>query len=353
MEKSMRRKGNLIEKAAAIENLEQAYCRARRGKVERADVRAFGADLGANLAALRAELLSGAVRVGNYHYFTVYDKKIRTICAAPFRERVLHHALMRVCDPVFERHQIFDSYASRRGKGTFAALNRARAFTRRYGWYLKLDVRKYFDGIEHGILKAQLRRLFKDARMLHVLDTIVDSYAATPGRGVPIGNLTSQYFANHYLSTVDRFAKETLRVPAYIRYMDDMILWSNEKTELIEAGRRFVEFTEDTLSLSLKPFCFNHSDRGLPCLGFVVFPHQVRLDSQSRNRFRAGMASAYDALLSGTLSQRGFAARATALAAHTEHADAREFRGCVMKQFGYRPRVRIASIAAAVGTTTR
>lgn len=338
----MRRAGNLIERAATIDNLQHAYCRARRGKLERADVRVFATNLSGNLAALREDLLSGKVSVGDYHYFTVYDKKVRTVCAAPFRERVLHHAIMGVCDSIFERHQLFDSYASRRGRGTFAALERAHKFTSRYDWYLKLDVRKYFDSIEHGILKQQLRRLFKDARLLDVLDTIIDSYVTEPGRGVPIGNLTSQYFANHYLSGADRFAKETLRVPGYIRYMDDMILWSNDRAGLLEAGRQFVSFIEDTLSLTLKPFCFNRSVRGLPCLGFVVFPHDVRLDGASKKRYRAGTASAYDALLSGTLSQEAFAGRATALAAHTEHANALAFRKSVIQEFGYRPRVRTA-----------
>lgn len=338
----MRRAGNLVEAAASMENLERAYCRARLGKMERPAVRAFAEHLSDNLAAIREDLLTGNKRQVDYHYFTVYEKKKRTISVAPFRERVLYHAIMAVCDPVFERHQIYDSYASRRGKGTFAALERAYMYTRRHGWYLKLDVKKYFDSIAHTLLKEQLRCLFKDRRMLDIMDAIIDSYSTSPGRGVPIGNLTSQYFANHYLSCADRFARETLGMPGYIRYMDDMILWSDEKRCLLDSGRQFLAFIENRLALSLKPMCLNRSVHGLPCLGFLVFPDHVSLDRHSKQRYRKGMISAYQGLISGVLRQDAFAARVMALTAHTEHADARGFRSEILKRFGYCPRVRSA-----------
>lgn len=133
------------------------------------------------------------VSVGDYHYFKVFDPKERSICAAAFNERVLHHALMNVCHPIFERAQIFDSYASRIGKGTYAALDRASHFTKRYKWFLKLDFKKYFDSIQHGVVKSQLQRLFKDQELLNIFNSIIDTYEVAPSQGVPIGNLTSQY----------------------------------------------------------------------------------------------------------------------------------------------------------------
>jgi len=348
----MKRASNLIEVAAEMESLERAYYLARRGKTFKKDVVAFSENLFKNLTLLRDEMLSCEIRPGGYQYFTVYDKKPRTICAAPFRDRVLHHALMGVCDPIFEGHQIYDSYASRRGKGTFAALDRARLYTRRYGWYFKMDVRKYFDSINHDILKGQLRRLFKDRRLLHILDSIIDSYETTSGSGVPIGNLTSQYFANHYLASVDRFARETLHVPGYIRYMDDMVLWSNDRTRLLDAGSRLIEYIEETLALCVKPFCFNRSSLGLPCLGFIVYPNKVRLDRQGKKRYRAGIASAYKGMITGELTQKQFSVRVASLSAHTEHADACGFRRQVLQEFGCHPKVRTASTVAAAGTTT-
>ena len=338
----MKRVGGLMEAVVDPENMRIAYYRAQRGKEDRPGVRAFSAHLQDNLSSVREALLSGACSFGDYHYFKVYDKKERTICAAAFRERVAHHALMRVCDPVFERVQIADSYASRRGKGTFAALDRAQAFTRNYAWFLKLDARKYFDSIDHEILKRQLKRLFKDATVLRLLDAVIDSYETEPGRGVPIGNLTSQYFANHYLSIADHFVKERLRVPGYVRYMDDMLLWSHDKTRLLTVGKALQAFLDTELALSLKPFCLNRSARGLPCLGFLVFPKTIRLDARSRKRYRRKLAAAYGELVDGDIDQHDFSPRIAALVAHTEHADSVGFRRQVLHSFGYRPRARTA-----------
>ena len=156
----MRRTGNLYDAIHDPENLRLAFCKARRGKEDRREVRKFARDLEGNLSRLRDDLAGETAAVGEYRHFRVRDPKERTIYAAAFPERVLHHAVMNVCDPVFERFQIFDSYATRRGKGTFAALERARRFTGSNAWFLKLDVRKYFDSVDHGILKGQLRRLF-------------------------------------------------------------------------------------------------------------------------------------------------------------------------------------------------
>lgn len=330
----MRRTGGLMPHIIDPDNLRVAYYRARRGKQDRPDARAFGASLDANLNALRQELAAGAVSFGDYHYFKVYDKKERTICAAPFRERVAHHAMMRVCDDIFNRRQISDSYACRLGKGTFAALDRAHYFTRCYPWFLKLDVRKYFDSISHDRLKAQLRRLFKDEILLRLLDAVVDSYETQPGRGVPIGNLTSQYFANQYLSAADHFVKEVLRMRGYARYMDDMILWSVSKEDLLDAGYELRAFIQERLLMSLKPFCLNRSETGLPCLGFIVFPEKILLDAKSRKRYRRKIATCYEGLLAGELTQQEFSARVTALVAHTEHAASCGFRRHVLRAFG-------------------
>ena len=161
----MKRDGALLEAIADPGNLRLRFWKASKGKRAKADCRAFQENLDTNLSALRAQLLAGQVRVGDYHYFTVHDPKERTICAAHFRERVLHHGLMSVCEPVLERAAIFDSYACRRGKGQLAAVRRAESYARRYGWFLKMDVRKYFDSVDHTVLRGLLRRKFKDAEL--------------------------------------------------------------------------------------------------------------------------------------------------------------------------------------------
>ncbi len=188
----MRRAGQLMDAIAAPENLRLAFWKAAKGKRGKSDCRAFQEDLDRNLDQLRSDLSAGQARIGNYHFFTIHDPKERRICAASFPERVRHHELMNVCEPVLEKSAIFDSYACRKGKGRLAAIQRAWNFARQQDGYLKLDVRKYFDSIDHEILRQMLRRKFKDPEVLSLFDRIIASYHTQPGCGLPIGNLTSQ-----------------------------------------------------------------------------------------------------------------------------------------------------------------
>lgn len=149
----MRRAGNLIEKIADIDNLFDAYYKARRGKQHKYSVQQYARHIEENLTSLRRQILSGDVKVGAYHRFKIYDPKERVICAAPFSDRVLHHAIMNVCKPVFERHLIYDTYATRDGKGIYQAIAKACQGMLKYNYVAKLDVRKYFDSISHRILK--------------------------------------------------------------------------------------------------------------------------------------------------------------------------------------------------------
>lgn len=326
----MKRAGHLIEKIAALENLELAFYKAQKGKAAKREVIAYGKNLRANLRALQAQIMSGEVEIGNYNYFTIYDPKQRLICAAPFGQRVLHHALMNVCHPFFEKVQIFDSYASRLGKGTYAALARAEHFNRRYQWFLKLDYRKYFDSLAHAVIKEQLHDLFKDRRLLGIFEGIIDSYHVQPSRGVPIGNLTSQYFANHYLAGLDHFVKERLSLPAYVRYMDDCVLWHENKEKLLRAGARLNEHAAGALLLTLKPFCLNQNTHGLPFLGYLLYPGRTRLAQRSRARFIKKLRLYEDNLLTGTWTQAEYQAHVLPLIAFTEHAEAKEFRKKVL-----------------------
>lgn len=328
----MKRAGNLYSRIAEPENLRLAYWKAARGKSGKAEVREFAASLDRNLAALRSELLGEDVRVGECHTFTVFDPKERVICAAAFRERVLHHAIMNVCDPVFESYQVFDSYASRRGKGTTAAVQRALHFAGRFPWFVKLDVRKYFDSIDHGVVKNLLRRRFKDAPLLALFDRIIDSYQVREGKGLPIGNLTSQYLANHALAVADHFVKETLRVPAHVRYMDDMVLWGRNRDEVGEAATALAHFVATELRLDLKPPCLNRSAHGLPFLGRIVMPQGLRLSRRSRTRYRGKLRQAVAKLTDGEWSQREFADHVTPLIAHTEDAAGPAFRRGVLDE---------------------
>jgi len=324
--KPMRRQGRLIEEILDFNNLYKAFYKAQKGKAFDQGVLAYRTHLYDNLQLLRQQIGSGAIETGNYHYFTVYDPKKRLICAAPFSQRVLHHALMNVCHDSFENHQIENSFASRIGKGTYAALDTAREYHRHYRWFLKLDVRKYFESIDHAVLKAQLHRLFREKHLLVMLEKIIDSYATTAQKSVPIGNLTSQYFANHYLSVADHWIKEELRIPAYVRYMDDMVLWHNDREFLLDVGYRLQEFAATELKLWFKPFCLNSPETGLPFLGYLLFPGRVRLTQHSKRRFILKSALYAGYLQRGQWSQKEYANHAMPLVAFTEYADAVEFR---------------------------
>ena len=156
-----KRIGFLINDIADPDNLRLANWKSRKAKDDKPEVIEYQKNLDANLLSLRNDLLNGSVEVGNYHYFTIYDPKERVICAAPFGQRVLHHAIMNVCHPVFERFQIYDSYATRLGKGQYAALERAKVYSHKYQWFCKLDVRKYFDSIDHDVLYTLLNTKLK------------------------------------------------------------------------------------------------------------------------------------------------------------------------------------------------
>jgi RNA-directed DNA polymerase len=281
----MKPKGYLLESIAEPDNLRLAYWKAGKGKRYTQEVLAYSTHLDERLYELRHQILRGVVEVGNYHYFKIYDPKERDICAAAFSEQVLHHALMNICHDGFERVQIFDSYASRKGKGTYAAVARAKSFSEKYTFYLKLDVKQFFASLHHDVLKRQVRHVIKDPQVLKIFDTIIESYASSPNRGVPIGNLTSQYFANHYLSPLDWFIKDTLQIKGYVRYMDDMVLWHDDKAILLNARNAISDFAQTELHCELKQEQLNYTAKGLPFVGYSILPHHIRLTQRSKRRF--------------------------------------------------------------------
>lgn len=323
----MKRVGHLFDQVVKPENLRQAFWKASRGKRHRPDQRAFAGNLDAEIQRMRQGLLAGAYPVGDYTRFTIYDPKEREICAAAFPERVLHHALMNVCEPYFDKWLIFDTYACRKGKGQFKAVRRAQDFARKYEWFLKADVRKFFDSVPHDRLKAMLRRKFKDDQLLSWFERIIDTYETEPGRGLPIGNLTSQYFANLYLDPLDRFVKESFRLKGYVRYMDDFSLWHSSKNELKLARYKVVAFAADSLGLHFKgdPY-LNRTRHGMDFLGMRVFPQTVHLNRRSRKRFMAKVRYYEWQFAAGQLTEADFQERVTALTAFVQQADTKELR---------------------------
>lgn len=340
----MRRTGQLWNQILERSNLRWAVVRALRGKRDRSDARAFCARLDANLSRIATELDAESISLGRFHQFVIHDPKERIITAPVFEERVIHHALMNVCEPHFELRLIDDTFACRVGKGRDAAIGRALTFARRFPCFLTLDIRHYFDSISHDRLLAQVARLIKDERVVGLFDRIVRSFRGETGRGVPIGSLTSQHLANLYLGAFDRFVKERLRIRGYVRYMDDMAIWANSTQELTDVLSASREFLRDTLELEVKPSTpINHTRHGMDFLGCRVFATHVTLNRRSRVRFRRRLANLEREYGRGGVSDAKRQQRATALVAFARAAGVSSwrFRGRVLQEVLERdPRAR-------------
>lgn len=321
-----------IEQIAAWTNLREAWLKALRGKRRRADARAFGLKLDENLAAMRRELLTGTWSHPEYHTFTIHDPKERVIYAPSFRDRVLHHAVMNICEPVIERRSIYDSYACRKGKGREKAVLRAQDFSRRFPWFLKMDVRKFFDSIDHDVLQRKLDHVFRERQLHDIFHRVLISYETESGKGLPIGSLMSQHFANFYLECLDRYVKEELRYRGYVRYMDDFVIWGGERQRLKDVRGRVSEYLREELSLEPKQEGFiNRSRLGMDFLGYRIFPGAIKLSRRSKARFSKRLRHYGSGLDSGVLSEGEFQQRSGALVAFTLLAESWYFRRGVLK----------------------
>lgn len=296
---------NLYAKIATFDNLLLAAKNAQKGKRYQKSVAAFNLHLEEELLQLREELQSKSYQPGSYRSFMIYDPKERMISAAPYRDRVVHHALMNVTAPIFERTFISDTFANRKGKGVHAAIERYQEYAQKYPYVLKCDIRKFFPSIDHELLKQELRWKIACPDTLWLIDLIIDNSNAQeehiayyPGddlftpyqrrRGLPIGNLTSQWWGNIYLNRFDHFVKEELRVPGYIRYVDDFVLFGQTASQL-RMWRSAIEAYLCGLRLSLHPHKTQifQVGKGVPFLGFKVFPrHRVVRKEKTRRYAR-------------------------------------------------------------------
>lgn len=326
----MKRQGNLKERIVDLDNIALAAHKAFRGKRGKIEVREFVRNFNENVSRLRRDIENDTVVIGDYHYFKIFDPKERVICAASLDERILHHSIMNVCHSRFDKALIYDTYATRPGKGVYAALDRAKAAMARYVYYAKLDVRKYYDSIDHNILKSILCRLFKDKWLLNLFNRIIDSYSVAPNKGIPIGNLTSQYFANIYLSGLDHYMKEICRAPVYIRYMDDVLFFCDDKVALKSMIDAFLLYSSKELELRIKQPQSGRCCAGSSFLGYKVMPGYLLLNGNSKRRFRRKLYDYAEMYSCGEIDDREYEMRLIPLIAFTLHASSKSFRGaCV------------------------
>ncbi|MEM7786373.1 MAG: reverse transcriptase domain-containing protein [Bacteroidota bacterium] len=285
-----------MNELASWENLYSAYRRAAKGKRGRPAVAAFAHRVEANLLRLQAELLTQTYQPGAYTSFYIHEPKRRLISAAPFRDRVVHHALCQQIEPAFERAFIHDSYANRVGKGTHRALDRAQQFARRYRYVLACDIQQFFPSIDHALLRDALWRKVDNSAHRWLINQILasgagvlakaytmqyfrgdDLFAVERPRGLPIGNLTSQFWANVYLNRFDHFVKRTLRCKGYIRYVDDFLLFGDHKTQLRAWHTALVKRLHTLRLTCHRPAVIRPAEEGLPFLGFLITPERRRL----------------------------------------------------------------------------
>ena len=281
---------NLFPQICSLENLYEASRKARKRKTRKENVERFELHRERFLHQLQDELVQGTYQPCPYRQFYIHDPKKRLISAAPYRDRVVHHGLCNVIAPLIERRFIDDSYSCRKGKGTSAGRERCRKYTNRYKYVLKCDIRKYFQSMVHDILKDKIGRTIRCRPTQDLCAQIIDSYeddelpaAVFPGddlfvysqrrQGLPIGNLTSQLWANLYLDRLDHIIKEEWRVPGYVRYTDDFLLWSDDKAFLHECRARVVdELQTERLVLHPRKSRVMQCREGVPFLGFRFFP---------------------------------------------------------------------------------
>ncbi len=334
----MKRYGGLWERVVSWENLLLAARKAQRGKRTRPSVQAFNFAQERQLLRLQDELAGGAYRPGGFRSHRIDRPKPRLISAAPYRDRVVHHALMNVLEPILDRHLHPHSYACRKGKGTHAASDRLQTLMRRHRYALQCDVKQFFPSIDHEILKGVFRRLIKDRRVLTLMDTIVDSSNEQDGtitwfpgddlltpverrRGLPIGNLTSQWFSNWMLSELDHYVTSHLRLGGYLRYCDDFVV--------LHEDRALLKGALDTIRCCLERYRLRLHERkafvkpvraGLTFVGYRTWATHRLLRKDNVRAFRRRVRWMKGAYGQGTIDFDDIKPRLRSWMAHARHA---------------------------------
>jgi RNA-directed DNA polymerase len=268
-----------------------------------------------NLIQLHEKLITGIWYPSSYYSFFVRDPKLRHIHKACVSDRVVHQAVFRVLYPIFDKGFIFDSYSCRLGKGTHRAVKRLSVFLRRAShnyrqsvFVLKCDIKKFFEAVDHQVLMELVRRRIEDGKILALVWLIVESFTTQPGKGLPLGNVTSQLFSNIYLNELDQFMKHSLRIRHYIRYCDDFVVIADNREYLAELVLKIGEFLKQTLKLELhqKKIEIRKYSQGVDFLGYVTLPHYRVLRTKTKRRVFKKLFAKQGQITKGILEQDKF-----------------------------------------------
>jgi len=323
--------------------LHAAWRKVKRGKRLHGDILAFEADLEPHLFAIQESLLQRVYRTGPYRLFDVFEPKRRTVAALPIKDRIVQHSLVAAIEPIWEARFDSHSYACRVGKGTHAGADRAQAMMRRvkrrHGrvFALKGDIAQFFPSVCHDALKRLVRRHVACPGTLWLVDEIIDSSAerkAALPRGIPIGNLSSQLFANIYLAELDRFVRQELRWRHYARYMDDWVLLGPDKSALHDARRAIEGFLHAELGLrtnsKTQVFEIEAGGRCLDFLGYRIWPTHRRLRNGSVKRIRRRLKALCRRYAEGRCDGRDVEAVIAAWLGHARHAESWSLQGRIL-----------------------
>lgn len=340
----MKRYGNLYTDIINFQNLTLAANKAQKGKRFKENVLEFNYNRERELIILEQELRDKTYQHGNYKTFYIREPKIRMISAAPYRDRVVHHALCNIINPIFERTFINNSYANRVGFGTHKALRKFIQYSRTSRYVLQCDIEKYFPSIDHEILKIMIEKKIKCRDTLWLIESIIDNSneqipvnhcfddedlltSISRRKGLPMGNLTSQFFANIFLNGLDHFVKENLKVNKYLRYVDDFSLFSDER-EFLCYARQEIEKYLASIKLrihSVKSQLFE-TKIGATFVGFRVFPDRVKVKNDNLHRGRRRIKRLKQELANGTITLEEMSRSLQSWFAHLQHGDTRQLR---------------------------
>ncbi len=323
----MRRHAISLTEIASYTNLLQATYKAARSKRHRPDVAAFLADLDHQLAHLSTAILQDQVPHNAYRSFYIRDPKKRLIHAPCFADRVLHHAILNQTESIFERLLLPGCYACRPGKGVHRAVTQVQRNLQRFDWYVKVDIAGYFPSVDHASLLKLLARHFKGQPFLYLLTRIIHGYQAQPGKGLPIGSLTSQHFANLYLSGADRYLIEQSAVRAQVRYMDDIIWWCHDKIAARDTLKQLTDYLHQHRQLLIKPNpVINRSRQGVSYCGYRILPGAIRLSPRKKRRYHTLRTTYEQQWQQGILDDLALQQALNSVYAMTQHADSRAWR---------------------------
>lgn len=328
----------LFDRIAAFENLVAAYEEAKRGKRYTPEALAFATNWEEHLINIHEHLLWRSWNPGQPRIFTVKDPKRRDITAPPFADRIVHHALVRVVEPLFERRFIFDSYACRAGKGTHAAVSRAQDFLRRakrrWGdgvYVVHADVKSYFASIDHEVALQRIRRVVADDDVLWLWRRIMRGYGFD-GVGLPVGALTSQLVANIVLDQVDHAIKDDAGEPYYLRYMDDMVAICRDKVHARQVLERMADACA-ALKLRLNPKSrYEPYQRGLDFCGYRIWPTHILPRKRNVRRWRARLRRLRADYATGRASLRDARQMIMSCIAYYRHASAQQTLACALSE---------------------